>query len=104
MRKFCCALLALLPLSAFAYSTDVTKDIQGVKIDYTASDIDSNISSIQLNNYGTNDALCRLVFTNGPEAPRSRSVTVPAGKSTNTTVNFSRAIIKMRIKLTCAPK
>jgi hypothetical protein len=104
MRKFCCVLLALLPLSAFAFSTDVSKGIQGVKVDYTASDIDSNISSIQLNNYGTNDAVCKMVFTNGPEAPRSRKVTVPAGKSTNTTVNFSRDIIKMRIKLTCAPK
>jgi hypothetical protein len=29
---------------------------------------------------------------------------VPAGKSTNTTVKFNRAIIKMRIALTCTPK
>ncbi|WP_248750607.1 3-phosphoglycerate kinase [Pseudomonas sp. MWU15-20650] len=104
MRKFCCVLLALLPLTAFAYSTEVSKDIQGVKIDYSASDIDSNISSIQLTNYGTHDAVCKMVFINGPEAPRTRKVTVEAGKNTNTTVNFSRAIIKMRIKLTCAPK
>lgn len=74
MRKFCCVLLALLPLTAFAYTTDVSKDIQGVKIDYSASDIDSNISSIRLTNYGANDAVCKLVFTNGPEAPvRARS-------------------------------
>ncbi|MGH8391394.1 MAG: 3-phosphoglycerate kinase, partial [Pseudomonas sp.] len=33
-----------------------------------------------------------------------RKVTVAAGKTTNTTANFSRAIIKMRIQLTCAPK
>ncbi|MGY2684593.1 3-phosphoglycerate kinase [Pseudomonas tolaasii] len=104
MRKFCCVLLALLPLTAFAYTTDVSKDIQGVKIDYSASDIDSNISSIRLTNYGANDAVCKLVFTNGPEAPRARKVTVEAGQSTNTTVNFSRSIIKMRIKLTCAPQ
>jgi hypothetical protein len=35
MRKYCCVLLALLPMSAFAYSTDVTKKIEGVSIDYT---------------------------------------------------------------------
>ncbi len=104
MRKFCCVLLALLPMSAFAFSTDVTKDIQGVKIDYSASDVDSNISSIQLTNYGSNDAECKVRFTNGPEAPRIRKVTVAAGKTTNTTVNFSRAIIKMRIAMTCTPK
>lgn len=104
MRKFCCALLALLPLSALAYPIDVSKKIDGVSVDYLASDVDGDISSIQLNNYGTNDAVCSVVFTNGPEAPRTRKVTVPAGKSINTTAKFNRAIIKMRIGLTCAPK
>ena len=104
MRKFCCVLLALLPLSAFAYSIDVTKKIDGVSIDYTASDVDGDISSIRLNNYGTHDAVCSVTFTNGPEAPRNRKVTVPAGKSTDTTVRFNRAIIKMRIALVCGPK
>ena len=78
--------------------------IDGVSIDYTASDVDGDISSIQLNNYGTQDAVCSVTFTNGPESPRRRTVTVPAGKSTNTTVKFNRAIIKMRIALDCAPK
>ena len=104
MRKLCCVLLALLPMSAFAYPIDVTKKIDGVSIDYTASDVDGDISSIQLNNYGTQDAVCSVTFTNGPESPRRRTVTVPAGKSTNTTVKFNRAIIKMRIALDCAPK
>ncbi|WLI28061.1 3-phosphoglycerate kinase [Pseudomonas rhodesiae] len=104
MRKLCCVLLALLPLSAFAYPIDVSKKIDGVSVDYTATDVDADISSIQLNNYGTNDAQCSVVFTNGPESPRRRTVLVPAGKSTNTTVKFNRAIIKMRIALTCTPK
>ena len=104
MRKLCCVLLALLPMSAFAYPIDVTKKIDGVSIDYTASDVDGNISSIQLNNYGAQDAVCKVTFTNGPESPRRRTVTVPAGKNTNTTVKFNRAIIKMRIALDCAPK
>ena len=104
MRKLCCVLLALLPISAFAYPIDVTKQVDGVSLDYTASDVDADISSIRLNNYGTNDALCSVVFSNGPESPRRRTVTVPAGKSTNTTVKFNRNIIKMRIALTCAPK
>ena len=104
MRKLCCVLLALLPMSAYAYPIDVTKKIEGVSLDYTASDVDDDISSIQLNNYGTIDAQCSVVFTNGPESPRRRNVSVPAGKSTNTTVKFTRSIIKMRIALECAPK
>lgn len=58
MRKFCCVMLALLPLSAFAYPIDVSKSIQGVSIDYSASDVDGDISSIQLSNFGSNDAAC----------------------------------------------
>lgn len=104
MRKLCCALLSLLPISAFAYPIDVSKKIEGVSIDYTASDVDADISSIQLSNYGHNDAVCSVIFTNGPESPRRRTVTVPAGKNTNTTVKFNRAIIKMRIALACSPK
>ena len=104
MRKFCCVLLALLPLSAFAYPIEVTKKIDGVSVDYTASDVDADISSIQLSNYGANDAVCSVTFTNGPESPRRRTMTVPAGKSTNATAKFNRAIIKMRIALVCAPK
>ncbi|OPA99672.1 3-phosphoglycerate kinase [Pseudomonas fluorescens] len=104
MRKLCCVLLALLPMSAFAYPIDVTKKIEGVQVDYSASDVDGDISSIRLNNYGTVDAVCSVTFTNGPESPRTRKVTVEAGKSTNTTVKFTRAIIKMRIALACAPK
>ncbi len=60
MRKLCCVVLALLPLSAFAYPIDVTKKINGVSVDYTASDVDGDIGSIQLNNYGTRDALCSV--------------------------------------------
>ena len=82
----------------------MTKKIDGVCIVYTVSEVDGDYSSIQLNNYGKQDAVCSVIFTNGPESPRRRTVTVPAGKSTNTTVKFNRAIIKMRIALSCAPK
>lgn len=104
MKKFFTVWLAMLPLTALAYSTDVSKTIEGVKIDAIASDVAADISSIQLDNYGTNDAQCTVVFTNGPEAPRTRKVSVPAGKSTRTTVKFNREIIRMRIALSCAPK
>lgn len=105
MRKFCCVLLAMLPLSALAaYPIEVNKKIDGVSIDYSADDTDSDIASIRLNNYGTTDATCKVVFRNGPESPRARSVTVPAGKTTNTTAKFNRSILKMRIDLNCTPK
>ena len=36
MRNFCCVVLALLPLSAFAYPIDVSKSIKGVSIEEIA--------------------------------------------------------------------
>ena len=104
MKKFCCVLLALLPLTAFAYPIDVQKDLDDMKIDYETFDTDNDIGSIRVANYGDVDATCKAVFNNGPEAPRTRTIDVPAGKHKNATAKFTREIIKLRIKLTCTPK
>ncbi|VVP05191.1 hypothetical protein PS732_03083 [Pseudomonas fluorescens] len=104
MKKFCCVLLALLPLTAFAYPIDVQKDLNDLKIDYETFDTDNDIGSIRVANYGDVDATCKAVFNNGPEAPRTRTIDVPAGKHKNATAKFTREIIKLRIKLTCMPK
>ena len=104
MKKLCCVVLAMLPLTAFAYPVDVQKQLNGLSIDYNAYDTDNDIASIQVNNYGDTDATCKVVFSNGPEAPRTRNIEVAAGKHKNATAKFTRSIIKLRIKLTCTPK
>ncbi|KTC37942.1 MAG: 3-phosphoglycerate kinase [Pseudomonas sp.] len=104
MRKFCCVLLALLPLGAWAYPIDVDKQLNGLSIDYTAYDTDEDIGSIQLNNYGKTDATCSVVFRNGPESPRTRRVEVAAGQSKNVTAKFNRKIIRLRLDLNCQAK
>ncbi|MOA68910.1 hypothetical protein D3C78_1967820 [compost metagenome] len=55
-------------------------------------------------NYGDVDASCKAVFSNGPEAPRTRKIDVPAGKHKSATAKFNRNIIKLRIQLICTPK
>ncbi|WP_338801077.1 3-phosphoglycerate kinase [Pseudomonas sp. RSB 5.4] len=104
MKKFCCVLLALLPLTAFAYSIDVQKNLNGLKIDYETYDTDKDIGSIKVVNFGDVDANCKVVFNNGPEAPRTRNIEIPAHKHTNATAKFSREIIRLRIDLSCSPK
>ncbi|MBV4520560.1 3-phosphoglycerate kinase [Pseudomonas sp. SWRI74] len=104
MKKMCCVLLALLPLTAMAYPIDVKKDLNGLKIDYETFDTDSDIGSIRVANYGDVDASCKAVFSNGPEAPRTRKIDVPAGKHKSATAKFNRNIIKLRIELICTPK
>ncbi|RON53401.1 3-phosphoglycerate kinase [Pseudomonas frederiksbergensis] len=104
MKKFCLVVLAMLPLTAFAYPIDVQKQLNGMSIDYNAYDTDNDIASIQVNNYGATDAVCKVVFNNGPESPRTRTIEVPAGKHKNATAKFTRTIIKMRINLSCTPK
>ncbi|WP_194787900.1 3-phosphoglycerate kinase [Pseudomonas sp. UFMG81] len=102
MKKCCLALLlSCLPLAAMAYPIDVEKELTGVKVDYTTYDTAYDIGAITLNNYGKVPAACRVMFRNGPEAPRVRRVNVPAGKSVDVTAKFNRQIIKLRINLDC---
>jgi len=103
MKKFCCVLLAMLPLSAFAYPIDVEKDLKGVQIDYNSHDTAYDIGNITVNNYGDVPAKCSVVFRNGPEAPRTRRVQVAPKSSTEVTAKFNREIVKLRIKLSCDP-
>lgn len=104
MNRICCVLLALLPLSAWAYPIEVEKHVKGVEIDYTSHDTFYDTGSVTLNNYGSVDAQCSLVFRNGPESPRNRRVVVAAKSSTDVSAKFNRSIIKLRIEVSCEPK
>ncbi|WP_397451760.1 3-phosphoglycerate kinase [Pseudomonas sp. NA-150] len=104
MKKFCCVLLALLPVTAFAYPIDVEKHLNGVSVDYNTHDTDYDIGSITVNNYGNTPAECTVLFVNGPENPRTRRIQVPAGRSVDASAKFTRSIIKLRITLTCQAK
>lgn len=104
MKKICCVLLAMLPLSAFAYPIDVEKQLNGLKIDYTTYATDYDMGSITLNNYGDKAADCRVIFRNGPESPRTRRVTVEPGRTAELSAKFSRKIIKLYLTVTCIPK
>jgi len=102
MKKCCAAILMCLPLGAMAYPIDVEKQLEdGVKLDYTAYDTAYDIGAITLNNYGQVPAACKVMFRNGPEAPRVRRVNVPAGKSVDVTAKFNRQNIKLRISVNC---
>lgn len=104
MRNLCCALIALLPLAAFAYPIELDKTLNGAEVSATTQEIDHNMGAVLLYNYGQTEAQCSGVFRNGPERPRTRKVVLAAGERGNMTVKFARSIIKLRVKLTCAPK
>ena len=101
MKKLCCALLACLPLTVMAYPIEVEKQLNGAEVSVTTQEIDHNMGAVLLYNYGRSDAKCTAVFRSGPEAPRTRKVSLVAGESSNLTVKLTRSIIKLRVKLTC---
>lgn len=104
MKKLCCALFALLPALAFAYPIEVEKQYNGAEITYDTTDISDNLAAINIRNLGEATAECKAVFVNGPETPKVRKAIIEGGKSAYLTSNFNRAVIKLRIKLTCNPK
>ncbi|MBU1332519.1 MAG: 3-phosphoglycerate kinase [Gammaproteobacteria bacterium] len=101
MKKLACALIALLPLSAFAYPIDVERQLNGAEVSVSTQEVDHNIGAVVLYNYGQSQAQCSAVFRNGPEAPRTRKVSLEPGASSNLTMKFARSIIRLRVELTC---
>lgn len=104
MKKICCLVLAMLPLTAFAYPIDVEKQLNGLKIDYTTYATDYDMGSITLSNYGDKAADCKVLFRNGPESPRTRRVSLEPGKNAELSAKFSRKIIKLYLTVNCSPK
>lgn len=104
MNKICCVVLAMLPLSAWAYPIEVEKHYEGVQIDYTSHDTFYDTGAITVNNYGDVPAKCSVAFQNGPEAPKIRRIAVAAKNSVDVSAKFNRSIIKLRIKLDCEPQ
>ncbi|MDP2245648.1 3-phosphoglycerate kinase [Pseudomonas sp.] len=104
MKNVCCALIALLPLVAFAYPIELEKQFNGAEVSVTSQEIDHNMAAVLLYNYGQTEAECKAVFRNGPEAPRTRQVLLAPGQNSNLTVKFARSIIKLRVQLTCGLK
>ncbi len=104
MKKLCLALAALLPLTAVAYPVEMNKQMNGAEVSAKAEDIDTDIGSVMLYNYGEQAAQCKATFRNGPDAPRTRKAELAPGQSSNITVKFNRNVIKLRIDLVCNPK
>ncbi|MGY4492942.1 hypothetical protein [gamma proteobacterium L18] len=101
MKSFCALLLTLLPLTAFAYPIEVEKHLAGTDISYTTYDTAGDMGSIDLRNDGPQAAECKVVFRNGPEAPRTRKVRVEPGKTASVLQRFNRDILKLRLTVTC---
>lgn len=104
MKNCCLVLLALLPLSAVAYPTELKKQLNGADVSASVQQIDRHIGGLTLYNYGEAAARCSAVFRSGPEAPRTRTAELGAGESVTHTVRFSRDIIRLRVDLTCEQK
>lgn len=104
-KLWCVAVVALsaLPLTAMAFPIELEKTMNGAEVSASTQEVDFNMGAVQLYNYGKAAAECTAVFRNGPEAPRSRKVTLAPGKDALLTGKFTSQVIKMRIKVTCKP-
>ncbi|MBA1272223.1 3-phosphoglycerate kinase [Stutzerimonas azotifigens] len=103
MKRFCCVLLALLPVAGFAatYPIEVEQKLNDAEISVTPQAIDRDMSALLLYNYGPVPVACTAVFRNGPESPRTRKAVIPSGAQMPMTVKFKRDVIRLRTSLTC---
>ncbi|MGH8435385.1 MAG: 3-phosphoglycerate kinase [Pseudomonas sp.] len=104
MKKLLCVAITLLPLGAFAYPIELEKQLNGAEVSSSTQDIGDNMGAVLLQNVGQSKTECTAVFTNGPETPRVRKAVMKPGESANMAVKFNRAVIRLRIKLTCNPQ
>lgn len=104
MKRLSCALLALLPLTAMgAYPIEVETVLNGTEVSYSSQDISADMAALFVVNQGREPVRCTAVFRNGPEAPRTRKVSLKSGEDAGLTAKFTRDIIKLRVKLECNP-
>ena len=105
MKKLSCALLALLPLTAFGmYPIEVETVLNGTEVSHSTQNISDDMAALFLVNQGREPVRCTAVFRNGPEAPRTRKATLQSGQEASLTAKFTRGIIKLRVKLECQPQ
>lgn len=101
MKKIFCLLCILLPLGAYAYPIELSRQLNGAEVSATTQVIDHNMAALLLYNYGQAEAECSAVFRNGPEAPRTRRALLAPGASNNLTVKFTRGVVRLRVELSC---
>ncbi|AIR87766.1 hypothetical protein [Pseudomonas cremoricolorata] len=101
MKSYCLMLLCSLPMLAQAYPIEVEKNLDGVKVDFTAYDPAPDLGAVTLNNYGEQSAACKVTLRNGPEAPRVRRVNLAPGERASVTARFNREVLKLRISVAC---
>ena len=106
MNKLCVVALAIFPLSALAvsYPVELEQTLNGAEVLASTETIDRDMAGLLLQNYGNRPVECNAVFRNGPEAPRTRHLTLLAGERKPMTAKFKRDVIRLRIKLTCEPQ
>ncbi len=101
MRKLTLLVTLLFPMAAFAFPFEVEKTLNGTEIAVDTLALSDNLASASLANYGQRDAICKVRFRNGPEAPRTRKARVAAGETAHVTARFNSTVIKMRVNVEC---
>ena len=106
MKRACIAALVIFPLSALAvsYPVDLEQQLNGAEVLASPETIDRDMAGLVLQNFGERQAECTTVFRNGPEAPRTRKITLQPGETKPVTAKFQREVIRLRIKLSCQPR
>ena len=99
--RFILALVALIPMLAVAFPVDIQMKSQGIDVEPTTSQME-NMIILQLMNHESFPVDCAVQFQNGPELARKRRIRILAGDRGTIQYTAQRAVIRMRVTITCS--
>ncbi|MEZ2746352.1 3-phosphoglycerate kinase [Halopseudomonas bauzanensis] len=96
--------IALTPqVFAAAFPIDVELGPGASEVSVSSTDL-SNIAALRLVSHAAVPLRCQATFVNGPERPLPRRVRLQPGEEAVLTHEFTREIIRIRVRVDCAPE
>lgn len=90
-----------LPSAALAFPIDVELQPETIQMYVSTTDL-ANMAAVMLTSRESTTLQCRVGFTNGPERPVPRQVSLPPGEQVTISQFFRREINRVRVKVDCA--
>jgi len=101
MRRFLTALLiAVLPVAAAAYPSELTMEVGGLDVTGTLY-ADGPVAAVRVTNHENVSVRCSAEFRNGPEQGRPRRAIIEPGDMAIMSWSPRREVVRLEVVVSC---